>query len=73
LIENEHWMKKIQAPKVATIKLQFGELNLNLCTSNGFQKINTSWIDLKILPHKLEERAQIFQQVFFNLDIGCKS
>jgi len=44
-----------------------------LWTLIGFQKIITSWIDLKILPHKLEEKAQIFQQVLLNLDIGCKS
>ncbi len=25
LIENKHWMKEIQAPKVAAIKIQFGE------------------------------------------------
>jgi len=47
-------MKKIQAPEVAAIKMQFGELNLNLWTSIGFQKIYKSWIDLKILPHKLD-------------------
>jgi len=28
-IENKHSMKKIQAPKVAAIKMQFGELKLN--------------------------------------------
>jgi len=27
-------------------------------------KINTTWIDLKSLPHKLKERVQILQQVF---------
>jgi len=43
-------MKKIQAPKVAAIRMQCGELKLNLWISNGFQKINTSLIDLKILP-----------------------
>jgi len=46
-------MKNIQAPKVASIKMQFGELKLNLWTSIGFQKIYKFWIDLKILPHKL--------------------
>jgi len=66
-------MKKIQAPKVSSIKMQFGELKLNLCTSNGFQKINTSFIDLLILSHKLEGRLQISQQILLNLDIGCKS
>jgi len=34
--------------------MQFGELKLNLWTSIGLQKINVSWIDLKILP-QLEE------------------
>jgi len=47
-------MKKIQAPKVAAIKMQFGELKLNLWTSIGFQKISTSWIDLKIVLYKLD-------------------
>jgi hypothetical protein len=28
-IENEYSMKKIQAPKVAAIKMQFGELKSN--------------------------------------------
>jgi len=46
-------MKKIKASKVAAIKMQFGELKMNLWTLNDFQKLNTSWIDLKILPHKL--------------------
>jgi len=56
-------------------QLEFGELKLNNCTSIGLQKINTSWIDMKILPHKPEERAQIFQQFLLNLnlDIECKS
>jgi len=30
-------------------------------------------IDLKILPHKLEERMQISQQVLLNSNIGYKS
>jgi len=47
-------MKKIQAPKVAAIKMQFGELKLNLWTLIGFQKIWKYWIDLKVLLHKLE-------------------
>jgi len=38
----------------------------------GFQKINTSWIDLKILLYKLEERTQLSQQVLLNLDLECK-
>jgi len=46
-------MKKIQDPKDTVIKMQCGELKLNLWTLNGFKKIITSWIDLKILPHKL--------------------
>jgi len=29
-IENEHLMKKIQAPKVAPVIMQYGELKLNL-------------------------------------------
>jgi len=66
-------MKKIQVSKLVAIKMQFGELKLNLQTLNGFLKINAFWIDLKISPHKLEERVQIFQQVLLNLDIGCKS
>jgi len=56
-------MKEIQAPEVVAIKIQFGELKLHLETLNGFQKINTLWIDLKILPHNLEERAQVSKQV----------
>ena len=28
-IENGHWMKEKQAPKVAAIKMHFGELKLN--------------------------------------------
>jgi len=40
-------------------------------TSIGLQKINTYWINLKILPHKLEERAQISQQVLLNSGTGC--
>jgi len=43
-------MKKIQALEVAAIIMQCGELKLNLQTLNGFQKLSTSWIDLKILP-----------------------
>jgi len=54
-------------------QMEFGTLKLNLWTSIGFPKTSTFWIDLKILPHKLEERAQILQQVLLNLDIGCKS
>jgi len=53
-MENEHLMRKIQAPEVAAFKMQCGELKLNLWTSNGFPKINKSWIDLKILPQKLD-------------------
>jgi len=55
------WQKKIQAPEVAAISMQLGELKLYLWTSIGSQKISITWIDLKILSHKLEERAQIFQ------------
>jgi len=66
-------MKELQAPKVATIKMQFGELKLNPWTLNGFQKINTIWIYLKKLSTKLEDKAQIFQQALLNPDIGCKS
>jgi len=44
--------------------MQFGELKLNLWTSIGSQNICIFWIDLKILPHKLEEQAQNFQQIF---------
>jgi len=29
-IENEYWMKKIQAPQITAIKMQFGKLKLNL-------------------------------------------
>jgi len=47
-------MKKIQAPKVVTIRMQCGKLKLNLWTLNGFQKISTSAIDLKILPPELD-------------------
>jgi len=35
--------------------MQFGEIKLNLWTSNGSQKVTITWIDLKILSHKLEE------------------
>jgi len=52
--------------------MQFGELKLNLQTLIGCQKFSKSWIDLKILPHKLENRAQILQQILLNLDIPCK-
>jgi len=45
-------MKKIHAPKVAAISMQCGALKLNLQTLNGFQKLITSWIDLKNLPQK---------------------
>jgi len=34
-------------------------------------KFNTSWIELKILPHKIEKRAKKFQQVLLNSDIVC--
>jgi len=47
-------MKKTQGPKVAAISMQYGELKLNLPTLNGFQKLITSWIGLKILPQKLD-------------------
>jgi len=53
-------------------KMQFGELKLKLWISIGFRKINTSWIDLKIFPYKLEGRTQLFQQVLLNLDLECK-
>ncbi len=59
-------------PRSCSPKMQFGELKLKLWTSIGFQKINTSWIDLKILPYKLEGRMQLFQQVLLNLDLECK-
>lgn len=72
-IENEHLMKEIQAPKVATIKMQFKELKFNPWTSKHSQKISTCEIDLKIISHKLEERAQISQRDLFNLDIIRKS
>jgi len=58
-------MKKIQAPKVAAIRMQCGEFKLNLCS--------ISWIYLKILPHNLDWYAQLSQQVLLNLDIGHKS
>jgi len=66
-------MKKIQDPEVAAIIMQCGELKLILWTSNGFQKLSKSLIDLKILPQKLDSYAQLYQQVLLNLDIGCKS
>jgi len=47
-------MKKIQDSEATAIRMQSGELKFNLWTSNGFQKISISWIDLKILPHKLD-------------------
>ncbi len=47
-------MQKIQAPEVAAISMQYGELKLNLRTLNGFQKLNKSWIYLKFLPQKLD-------------------
>jgi len=43
-------MKKIQAPEVAAIRMQFGELKLNQWTSNGFHKLNTSLVSSEILP-----------------------
>jgi len=52
--------------------MQFGEFKLNLSTLIGFSEIYTSSIDLKILSHKLEERAQIYQEVLLNLEIQCK-
>jgi len=48
-------------------------LKLNLWTLIDLPKISISWIDLENFPHKLEERAQIFQQVLWNSDIVCKS
>jgi len=53
--------------------VQFGELKLNPITLNGSQKMSTSWIDLKILPHKLKKRAKIYQQILLNMKIGCKN
>jgi len=44
-------MKKIQAPEVVAISMQFGELKL----------YSIIRIDLKILSNKLKERAQISQ------------
>jgi len=61
------------SPQSFSLQMQFGKLKLDLWTSIGFWEICTSWIDLKILPHKLEEKAQISKQVLLNLDIGCKS
>jgi len=46
IIENELWMKEIQAPEVVVIKRQLGELKLTPWTLNGFQKTSASWIDL---------------------------
>jgi len=66
-------MKEIQNPKVTTIKCNLVNSNWTFELLIGLQKISTSWIDLKILPHKLKERVQIFQQVLLNLDIECKS
>jgi len=69
-------MKKIQAPKVvariAAIRMHCGELKLNLGTSNSFHKFNTSWIDLKILPYKIDYYTQLFQQVFLNWILDAK-
>jgi len=45
----------MQAPEVATIKMSLSELKLNPWTSNGFLKFNVSWVELKMLPYKLEE------------------
>jgi len=53
--------------------MQFGELKLNLWTLSGFQKISISWIDLKILPHKLEKEHRFCNKFLSNLDIGYKS
>jgi len=47
------------SPKVATIRMKFGELKLNLRTLNDFQKTYKSWIDVKILLYKIEEGAKI--------------
>jgi len=54
-------------------QMQFGELKLNLWTLIGLQKISISWINLKILPYKLEEKAQSSQQVLLNSNIRCKN
>jgi len=47
-------MKKMQAPKVASIIMQCGKFKLNLYTLNVSQKIISSCIDLKILEQKLD-------------------
>jgi len=60
-------------PRSCSPKMQFGELELNLQTLTGCQKFSKSLIDLKILPHKLEDRAQLLRQILLNLDILCKS
>jgi len=52
-------MKKKQAAKVHYNKKMSGFWTLN-CS----QTFKTTWIDLKNLPHKLEENTQIIQQVF---------
>ncbi len=66
-------MKKLKALEVATIKMQCGELKLNLLTLKGSQKFSTSWIDLSILPVKLDKYVKLFQQVLLNSDIRWKS
>jgi len=71
-IENKYCKKKIQAPKVAAIKVQFVNSNWT-CELWMASENHSILISLKILPHKLEERTQIYQQVLLNSDIGCKS
>jgi len=60
-------------PRSCNPKMQFGELKLNLQTLIGYQKFSKPYIDLKILPHKLEDRSKLLQQILLNLDILCKS
>jgi len=57
-------MKEIQASKIAAIEMQFVDLKLNQWTLNGFQIINTPWIDLKILPHN-QKREHKFSNKYY--------
>jgi len=39
-------------------------IQIELVNFKWLQKINASWIDLEILPQKLEEKAHIYLQIF---------
>ena len=65
-IENEKWMKEIQGPKVAALKCSLVNSNwsceLWLASKNSIN-LGLIWK----FYHTIEERAQLFQQVFIEL------